>query len=287
MLLEIFATATFLQGMTALVLENAVPKETTGHVNLVLVRHGQAQNNVFPHQRFFGEADPSLTEEGKRQTVQASLLMGAMQPINLVFASCLVRAQETALLLFPNQSVIHVAPYISELNWNHPWSQPASMPHSRNEQILDLQQDLDYAASSSRISYEGAPPQTRCGPPNWSKFLDWLWSRPEVQSLVSNATAKLPPGIAVVSHGLFLKTMLKHEGWNVGHLRNVQVISAKLHFQHCENDAPCGFGGLIVKKTFFGGFADTQAKDWVLSVTLTAAVISVVALGVWKFCHRS
>ncbi len=61
---------------------------------LLLVRHGQSEWNALG--RWQGQADPPLTELGRRQARLAGRALGA---VDAVFASDLQRASETALLM--------------------------------------------------------------------------------------------------------------------------------------------------------------------------------------------
>ncbi len=61
-------------------------------MRLLLLRHGQSEWNA--QGRWQGRADPPLTERGRRQARAAA---GALPPFDLLVASTLIRARETAL----------------------------------------------------------------------------------------------------------------------------------------------------------------------------------------------
>ncbi|MGF1599462.1 MAG: histidine phosphatase family protein [Acidimicrobiales bacterium] len=75
---------------------------TDGHTYLLLVRHGQSTWNV--EQRWQGQADPPLSELGRRQAGEAAAAIGA---VDAIVASPLIRAAETAAII---SSVIGVGP---------------------------------------------------------------------------------------------------------------------------------------------------------------------------------
>ncbi len=61
------------------------------------MRHGQSEWNVTG--RWQGDADPPLTDEGRRQARRAAPALGASGPFDAVWSSDLVRATESADLL--------------------------------------------------------------------------------------------------------------------------------------------------------------------------------------------
>lgn len=68
--------------------------DATPPTRLLLVRHGQSEWNAAG--RWQGQADPPLTDLGRRQAVEAARAIGA---VDGVWASDLVRAAETATII--------------------------------------------------------------------------------------------------------------------------------------------------------------------------------------------
>merc|ERR1719242_2277106 len=102
---------------------------------------------------------------------------------DLVFSSCLIRAEETALLAFPNHSAVHVAPHVDEIKmvgfqWLPDWVIPDDMWHSPSEQKTQVRKKLG-ALSAERLVFDWMP--STCGPGDWDRFLQWLWARSEVR----------------------------------------------------------------------------------------------------------
>lgn len=85
---------------------------------LLLVRHGQSTWNA--EKRWQGQADPPLSDHGRRQAVQAAARIGA---IDVVAASPQVRAHETAALIAAELGIgpVHVVPDLRERSAG-PWS---------------------------------------------------------------------------------------------------------------------------------------------------------------------
>jgi len=200
-------------------------------VDLVFVRHGESVDNVFPRQGPLGKVDPTLTKAGREQARQAATCMSDLDGLpqaDFVFASCLLRAQETALLAFPNQSKVYVAPYICEEHFGSPIFWQASQPTTYASQVSAVRR-MEGDAAVSRLDFSWAPPVQKCGPADWNNFLDWLADQHEVRvKLDSTFRQGKRPRIVVVSHGNFLGSLLPSHGWKNGHPLNAEVIQASL-----------------------------------------------------------
>eukprot|EP00928_Gymnodinium_smaydae_P017136 TRINITY_DN16543_c0_g1_i1.p1 TRINITY_DN16543_c0_g1~~TRINITY_DN16543_c0_g1_i1.p1 ORF type:complete len:314 (-),score=32.80 TRINITY_DN16543_c0_g1_i1:226-1110(-) len=239
-----------------------------GSVLLTVIRHGQSVDNVFPRQGPFGVKDPSLSKAGMAQAKALADNLKEWPRPDLVFSSCLLRSQETALLGFPNQTV-HVAPHIVEtcsMDVCLPeWANPGDYWNGKGAQQNLLERDLGRAASA-RLSFDA----DTCGPPDWNAFLKWLWSRQDVQSVLAQAAR---PHIAVVSHGNFLGQLLAQHGFDHGHPKNAETFSATLPY------STSGFGYFTDVEVVFGGFSGGDAKArvyWLL--TCAGALLLCVAL---------
>eukprot|EP00927_Polykrikos_kofoidii_P072270 TRINITY_DN68404_c0_g1_i1.p1 TRINITY_DN68404_c0_g1~~TRINITY_DN68404_c0_g1_i1.p1 ORF type:complete len:311 (+),score=41.34 TRINITY_DN68404_c0_g1_i1:62-994(+) len=248
-------------------------------VEMLLMRHGQSQGNVFPRQGPFGLTDPALTADGRAQASTAGTHMSALPKPDIVMSSCLLRAMETALNAFPNDTVVHVAPYISELNWGHSFLHPASQPTSRPQQRTSLLRDLGESAVD-RMSYAWSPPtQKECGPPDWSRFLTWLWAQDNVSRLIADYISagglKATPRIAIVSHGNFLQDMFAGaQGFPSGHPHNAQVVAATLSIQFNTSGDPVGFSETTFESVVFEGFDGTSTwRSWAITICLIVVLI--------------
>lgn len=260
------------------VLLNNNEAQKLGRLGLIIVRHAQSEGNVFPRQGFLGIVDPALTELGRNQATLCGKYfvdLDIREP-SIVFTSCLLRAQQTALLVFPKQPVIRVAPYVSEMHWGNRPLFPDATPKTRAEQQEVVQRDISDAARV-RLGYAEAPPQPSCGPPDWNNFLNWLWNVNDVQTLVRSAieTGTLP-NVALVSHGCFLATTLRKHGWEGTRMNNVEVIVAELPFRYNADNEACGFGSLDIKRTVFAGFPDNRKKDWSMCLFATAMLLLAI-----------
>lgn len=103
------------------------------------------------------------------------------------------------MLAFRNESV-RVAPYLSETGWGESFLHPGSVPSSQDEQMKQLQESVGHQAST-RISFAGAPANDVCGPPDWSRFIDWLESQDYLTGIVLGARQRqggARPRIAVI-----------------------------------------------------------------------------------------
>jgi len=231
------------------------PLSSTGVVDLILMRHGQSQDNVFPRQGpLLAKEDPSLTSEGQKQAEVAGTHLASFPKPDLVFSSCLLRAEETALLAFPNSSAVHVAPHIGEINidgfqWVPDWVIPDNTWHSPSEQENQVRCKLG-AATAERLVFDWMP--SACGPADWDSFLRWLWTRSEVRAIVVERLAQQQrPCFALASHGNFLSDLLGKNGWSKNHLGNTAAVAAELSV-----DTSSGFSSLQVTAVAFDGFAN-------------------------------
>eukprot|EP00927_Polykrikos_kofoidii_P061435 TRINITY_DN56272_c0_g1_i1.p1 TRINITY_DN56272_c0_g1~~TRINITY_DN56272_c0_g1_i1.p1 ORF type:complete len:330 (-),score=31.78 TRINITY_DN56272_c0_g1_i1:129-1118(-) len=247
-------------------------------VDILLVRHGQSEGNVFPWQGPFSPTDPRLTDAGRAQASEAGVALAALPKPSFVFTSCLLRAMETALLAWPDASVVHIAPFISEERWDQDFFYPASQPSLRESQKASVLTDLGESALD-RLSYDWAPEtQEECGPPDWNKFLDWVWNQTEVSSVVKEFVSQggLParPRFAIVSHGNFLDSLFKTvSGFPKTHPRNMEVVAATLGIRLDENDKPVGFAQLTFINIPFGGFRGGPILFyWVFALSLLFCV---------------
>eukprot|EP00928_Gymnodinium_smaydae_P059078 TRINITY_DN42315_c0_g1_i1.p1 TRINITY_DN42315_c0_g1~~TRINITY_DN42315_c0_g1_i1.p1 ORF type:complete len:268 (-),score=28.29 TRINITY_DN42315_c0_g1_i1:15-743(-) len=188
---------------------------------------------------------------------------------DLVFSSCLLRAQETALLAFPEQTV-HVAPHIVELSLGlgsirlPAWIDPGDYWDDGHVQQSVLEKDLGNAALA-RLSFGGLEPKS-CGPADWDLFLAWLWNRSAVQNLLAQGTR---PHVAVVSHGNFLAMLLAQHGFSHGHPHNVETFSAVLPFTRS------GFGSMTDVEVAFSGF--TGADSYAKVIWFLLSVVAILA----------
>lgn len=81
---------------------------------LTLIRHGLTEWNV--QRRFQGQADPPLTEAGRKQARRLARLLSRYPQVGGVVASPLRRARETAELAFPGRDVA-TDPRLMELDF--------------------------------------------------------------------------------------------------------------------------------------------------------------------------
>lgn len=224
-------------------------------MELIIVRHGESINNVFPNQGPFRDKDPLLTKRGKAQAIEAGAAIAHLPPPDFVFSSCLSRAQETALLAWPNQSIVYVAPHISEIIMYKP--SLSNEPLTRQRQRESLQAALGLEVLS-RLSYELVPAQKQCLPPDWNMFVEWLWKQDVIQHSITKGTGRFR--IALVSHGNFLEELFQDHGFYKGHPHNAEVFSAALDIKSNNFGVPVGFGSLTITGVLFEGFDSAPIK---------------------------
>lgn len=253
-------------------------------LDLFFVRHGESVDNVFPRQGPFGLSDPPLTKVGREQARQAAMCMSATPDLpepDFVFASCLLRAQETALLAFPNQSKVYVAPYICEEKFGQPIFWPASQPSTYASQLTVVGRTEGNAAAS-RLDFGWAPPIEKCGPADWSNFKKWLLGQPGVRGkLESLFQLGKRPSIVVVSHGNFLGSLLPRHGWKEGHPENAEVIQTVLPM---EGDL---FGDFHFVKVICGGVGSDVATKHIWYAIAAGVVFLCVCAVASQKCRRS
>jgi len=266
------------------------PTALKGELELLIMRHAQSVDNVFPRQGPFAVIDPALSDAGKAQAAEAGENLASVSKVDLVLCSCLLRAQETALLVFASQSVVYAVPHICEetmqgFKWLPSWLIGlADKWQPRAKQQVALRQEVG-EATAARLSYAWTPTQAECGPADWSEFLSWLWAREEVQDILKRKlTADARPRIAVVSHGNFLKQVLGEHGWDHGQLNNAEVFSAVLPIRIPAGKLLHGFGDLRVTGIIFHGFSSNDAAialKWVAIIVGVAVIIWLT----WR-CRR-
>lgn len=251
-------------------------------VNLILVRHGQSEGNVFPWQGPLGGQDPALTAAGRGQANATAQCFtgdwvfgekGSCTRPDLVFSSRLLRAMETALLAFPRKGV-HLAPHVMEREKGAKWLHPGSTPRPRDKQLARVREDLG-DESVERLSFDWLPdPQMEVFRlSDWGQFLVWLWGLPEVQRLLavgSEADAAVSgrarPCIALVSHGNFLGDLLSPLGWRA-HPKNAMAMLTRLSID------PDGFGPLSVTSVLCEG-----EGGWAKSIWTCVALLALLSV---------
>ncbi|CAJ1387729.1 unnamed protein product [Effrenium voratum] len=268
-----FMGLAWIRAADAFDIPRAPAKEGFRRVEVYLMRHGQSEGNVFPHQGPFGLVDPALTETGRSQATQTGLnCLSQHRTPDLVLASCLLRAQETALLAFGNSSV-YVAPFISEDHWGQSFLHPGSTPGPADQQRQRIEEDLGPEDLDRLVPAEEGQD---LGPPSWSFFLEWLPTSAAMQRLQQE------PLIAVVSHGNFLQDTMAEFGWDDGHPKNAEVFRARMDLT--EN----GFGPLTVEEVLCPGYAgDKDARNAWIAVFASAIIICILVCVLVWWCRRA
>eukprot|EP00929_Paragymnodinium_shiwhaense_P118698 TRINITY_DN90616_c0_g1_i1.p1 TRINITY_DN90616_c0_g1~~TRINITY_DN90616_c0_g1_i1.p1 ORF type:complete len:344 (+),score=37.91 TRINITY_DN90616_c0_g1_i1:130-1032(+) len=249
----------------------AVPSQRT--VKMYLMRHAQSQNNVFPYQLFLGYPDPELTPEGREQAYESMMCLSEYQSPTLVMSSVLTRAQQTAMIAFKNQSSVYVMPFISEDHWGQPFLHPGSGPRPREQQVQLAEEGQDSGYWSGTVNFSLAPATTdECGPPEWSAFLSYAWKQPQLQQdLWQRVLDGEDVSFGVVSHGNFMKKLLRRHGFDEGHPHNAEVILAELPITTDSTGAATGLGAMKVTGIVCRGahFPTAPKLLWSLVALLT------------------
>ena len=95
-------------------------------VTLYFIRHGESQANVLPYPHYMLLRDPLLTRKG----VLKSRKVARYTPcVDVVLSSFLLRAMQTAHLMFPKKHV-YCVPYLNELS-NSMDTYPYSVPEQK------------------------------------------------------------------------------------------------------------------------------------------------------------
>lgn len=259
-------------------------------VDLLLMRHGQSQNNVFPRQGWLGLTDPVLSPTGREQALLSGKCLSALTTPNLTFSSVLRRAQETALIANPDAGIVHVAPYVSEMHWGSPFLHPGSTPLPRAEQEAWAAECRSSGEWTPPLNFSWAPPQSECGPPNWEQFISWLWQLAEVQaSITASLAIGTRPVFLLTSHGRFLDGVMQQHGFdNKGNPHNTQVFRAELPLVTDQAGQPQGFGDMIVKGVACPGFPDgPYVFLWCLTIGVVFCCCCIACISVGAFLTLS
>lgn len=178
-----------------------------GHVKLFFIRHGFSCANYYKHKNLaMGiiyssiTLDPHLTDIGIEDLEKHRNQITQNINPHYVFSSGLLRAIQTAQILFP-ESVVNVAPHLLEHGYRK-----ANFPSKPSVQLkyLDVNKikylylgrgnNLDKLFQNRKKKYDRS---------DFKKFLKWIYERVDL-------TKKL--NIAVVGHGNFIKEMLTDLG---------------------------------------------------------------------------
>ena len=195
------------------------PPREGGSVRLLLMRHAQSENNArWWAKLFFGKRDPMITPKGWAQAEAAAAALNGTAP-HLVFSSHLMRAMEMANLAFGGAPVV-VAPHIAETGGGC-FLSPGSCADDRARQRRALAGagfDVAAAFDWSLVADDGVDP------PDWPRFVQWLWAQERVRAAVRAHGAATT--IAIVSHGNFLWHDVLPCG--VGHPSNTKTFAAAI-----------------------------------------------------------
>lgn len=174
-------------------------------VKLFFIRHGLSCSNYGrEHNRDWELADPFLSDIGieELQGYRYVLYTNRIRP-DYVFSSSLLRAIQTAQILFPDK-VVNVSPYISETHTadsteNEPTLPSRQLKYLKRENVRYLYlgsgaEDLDTLFNNRKPDYDT---------PDFDKFLKWLTNKLKI-----SLSTKKRLTIVVVGHGNFMQKML-------------------------------------------------------------------------------
>lgn len=187
---------------------------------LVLLRHGQSLWNA--ENRFTGWVDVPLSEEGEAQAKKAgSLIKDKGLVIDQVFTSCLIRAQETAVLAVKAQGLVPIMQHTNDAMTERssftngqvaPWI-PMWADIRLNERYYGELQGLnkekttlEYGKEQVRIwrrSYDVPPPGGESLVQTEARVSECLKQRIEPALLEKERT------VLVAAHGNSLRSMIK------------------------------------------------------------------------------
>lgn len=167
-------------------------------VSVIFVRHGYSCLNVIhsiPEEERWYEnfyRDPELTSKSLRDMER----MSVPTDIDFVFSSTMIRAQETALRMFPNKKVTLV-PYMREVG-NNPEN---TISVSHKEQIEVIGDHSKRVDASNVLRKNGNTWKTEAYISNYDKWKEWLskwvWKK-------YTKTGKIHFKVAVVTHSSLL-----------------------------------------------------------------------------------
>lgn len=156
-------------------------------VTLYFIRHGESQANILPYPHFMLLRDPLLTRKGILKSKKVSRKAPC---VDIVLSSFLLRAMQTAHLMFPKKHV-YCVPYLNELS-----NSMDTYPYDVLEQKKRLRNV--FGTTKWLTNYESKLRRTR----NMKKFLKL------VIKLLSGTTKK-HVRIAVVGHSLWMMKYLR------------------------------------------------------------------------------
>lgn len=174
---------------------------------LLLVRHGESEWNA--QGRWQGQADPPLTERGRRQAAEAS---GSLGSVDAVITSDLARAAETGAILGRLLGVGHVAvePRLRERH--------AGPLSGRTREEIHVA--FPGLLRDDPAGFVPGPDGQPAWPEGWESDDD-LWERVEIALL---AIGRLVPDgdVVVVTHGGVIYTVERRlDGADRGRLANL------------------------------------------------------------------
>jgi broad specificity phosphatase PhoE len=190
--------------------------------------------------------DPRLTNIGIEDLkLHRNLITENINP-DYIFSSGLLRAIQTAQILFPN-SVINVAPHLLEHGFRK-----ANFPSQPSLQLKHLNQDkvkYKYLGKGNNLDKLFQNRKRQYDRSDFKKFLKWLQKRVDLNKNLN---------IAVVGHGNFIKQLLSNSGMSMKEIKNAMVVEIIL----CVTDK-----GLVFSqdpfRIKFSGITEPDRKDFI------------------------
>lgn len=187
----------------------------TNTLDVLFIRHGLSCTNVIQQYSKASSLsqlqrgvylDPPLTNWAAQAIDGVTLPPGLKDP-DIILSSCLLRATQTALHLFPLRSVV-VAPYIRE-----------DVPGLANRPATISHQQSVLRESGRRVSYELARQgvtdkfTSEVNSSDYNAFVIWLQQKlPILCAMAAMENKHTVRTIAVVTHGRFMRKFLTKNG---------------------------------------------------------------------------
>ena len=145
-----------------------------------------------------------------------------------MLSSCLLRAVQTALHLFPNNPVI-VAPYIKEIG--HGLGNTTRSIKDQRSALQDTSVRVNYELVRRNVSDQFSRAALSS---DYDKFIAWLHQKLQTVKSLSGRTVDSTEAlhVVVVTHSRFMRTFLSQRGASGPSPQNVAMVSQRFEMKH-------------------------------------------------------
>jgi broad specificity phosphatase PhoE len=146
-------------------------------VRVIFIRHGfscnnamQAYGSLITQVKRLNSGDPPLTQYAINELKRFPKSITFRDGVDIVASSCLLRAIQTALYLFPKRKV-HVWPFLKEIGW-----EPENNPQSKYAQLEQLEETQRHLVDYTAVSDPDKPGKIICDKESFAGFVKFLGS---------------------------------------------------------------------------------------------------------------